>query len=108
MDLARDDDGHLAYTADWCADAARQLSAEAGVRLQPDHWRVIHILRTFHHQTGVSPSMRALVNLMRDQGVADLASSIALLRLFPGKPRSAGSQGQRLAAAGQVPMTARR
>ena len=86
MDLARDDDGHLAYTADWSADAAHQLAAEAGVCLQPDHWRVIHILRAFHHQTGVSPSMRALVNLMRDQGVADLASSIALLRLFPGSP----------------------
>ena len=84
MDLARDDDGHLARAEDWCALVAHQLAAEAGIRLHADHWRVIHILRAFYQQTGVPPSMRALVNLMRDHGAADLASSIALLRLFPG------------------------
>ena len=30
--------------------------------------------------------MRPLVNLLREQGAADLASSIALLRLFPNSP----------------------
>ena len=88
MDLAQDDDGHLACPADWSAAVARQLAAEAGIRLQADHWRVIDILRTFYSQTGVSPSMRPLVKLMREHGATDLASSIALLHLFPGNAAS--------------------
>ena len=88
MDLERDEDGHLACNADWCEAVARQLAAEADVCLEEDHWRVLHIVRTFYAETGVSPSMRPLVRLMREQGAAHLASSIALLRLFPNSPAS--------------------
>ena len=86
MDVARDEDGHLVRASDWSPTIARQLAAEAGVRLQADHWRVIDILRTFYAETGVAPSMRPLVRLLRERGAGDLASSIALLRLFPGAP----------------------
>ena len=86
MDVARDEDGHLVRASDWSPTVAQELAAEAGVRLQADHWRVIDILRAFYAETGVAPSMRPLVRLMRERGAGDLASSIALLRLFPGHP----------------------
>ena len=88
MDVARDEDGHLVRASDWSATVAEAIAAEAGVCLQADHWRVIDILRTFYAATRVAPSMRPLVRLMHQRGAADLASSIALLRLFPGSPAS--------------------
>ena len=84
MDVARDEDGHLVRASDWSAAVAQEIAAEASVCLHADHWRVIDILRAFYAETGVAPSMRPLVRLMRERGAADLASSIALLRLFPG------------------------
>ena len=86
MALKRDDNGHLADPGAWSEEVARTLAEEAGIVLDEDHWRIIDIVRRFHAQTGVSPSMRPLVKLARQQAGADLGSSIALLRLFPGSP----------------------
>ena len=83
MDLTLDADGHLAQTGDWSCAVAAHLAAQAAVELNADHWRVIKAVRRFHAETGVAPSMRALVKLLREREPA-LASSIALLRLFPG------------------------
>ena len=83
MDLKLDADGHLADADSWCETVARRFAEQAAVALGPDHWQVIHAVRRFHAATGVAPSTRALVKLMREQAPA-LGSSIALLRLFPG------------------------
>ena len=84
--LAFDGDGHLADADDWSPKVAEALAADCGIDLGADHWRVIEALREFHAETGVSPSMRPLVRLMRERVGDDLASSIALLRLFPESP----------------------
>lgn len=84
--LAFDGDGHLADADDWSPKIAEALAADCGIDLGADHWRVIEALREFHAETGVSPSMRPLVRLMRERVGDDLASSIALLRLFPESP----------------------
>ena len=83
MDLRLDADGHLADAAAWCEDVARRFAEEAAIPLGAEHWQVIRAVRSFHAETGVAPSMRALVKLLRGQAPA-LASSMALLRLFPG------------------------
>ena len=86
MALTLDDDGHLADADQWSESLARRFAMDAGVVLGDDHWRVIRIVRSFHAATGLAPSMRPLVRLLRDAGARDLASSIALLRLFPESP----------------------
>ncbi len=86
MDLSFDGDGHLANAEAWSETVALTLAQDASIELGPDHWRVIKTLRLFHKQTGVTPSMRPLVRLLRDHNAADLASSIKLLRLFPNNP----------------------
>ena len=85
MDLKLDADGHLADAAAWCETVARRFAQEAAISLSAEHWQVIRAVRAFHADTGVAPSMRALVKLLRERAPA-LASSIALLRLFPGNP----------------------
>lgn len=91
MVLKRDADGHLAAPAEWTEAVAVELAAAAGLALGEDHWRVVRVLREFHAATGVSPSMRPLVRLLRDAGARELASSVALLTLFPNPPGSPAS-----------------
>ena len=86
MALRLDADGHLARPGDWSEDAAHELADAAGVELAEAHWRVIALLREFYAETGVAPSMRPLVALLRERGAAETASSIELLKLFPGSP----------------------
>ena len=83
MDVMVDEYGHLAAAADWSEAAARALAAASHVELGKDHWRVIAVVRAFHRDTGVAPSMRPLVKLVREQLDPALGSSIALMRLFP-------------------------
>ena len=86
MVLTLDEDGHLKDAGAWSEAVALQLAADAGIVLGDDHWRVINGLRAFYCATGVAPSMRPLVRLAHERIGVDLASSIALLRLFPGSP----------------------
>lgn len=91
MDLTLDGDGHLVNAEEWSAAAAKRLASAAGIALGADHWLVLDELRRFHADTGVSPSMRPLVRLLREGGHGRLASSIALLGLFPAGPGSPDS-----------------
>ena len=84
--LALDEDGHLVDADDWSPTIAATLAEQCEIALGADHWRVLDAVRQFHAETGVSPSMRPLVRLVRERVGDDLASSIALLRLFPGSP----------------------
>lgn len=100
MDLGLDGDGHLADAEAWNEDVARRLASTDGIALGADHWLVLHALRRFHAETGVSPSMRPLVRLLRERGHGRLASSIALLGLFsggPGNPDSPATIAARIA-----------
>ena len=83
MDLKVDEYGHLADAEDWSEAVARALAAARDVELGKDHWRVIAVVRAFHQDTGVAPSMRPLVKLVGEQLDPELGSSIALMRLFP-------------------------
>lgn len=84
--LTLDEDGHLVAAADWSPTVAATLAEQCEIELGVDHWRVLDAVRQFHAETGVSPSMRPLVRLVRERVGDELASSIALLRLFPGSP----------------------
>ena len=99
MDLRLDAHGHLASVNEWHDGVARELAEAAGIELGAEHWRVLRVLRRFHAETGVAPSMRPLVKLLREND-APLASSIALLRLFPspaGSPDSPAVVAARIA-----------
>lgn len=91
MGLKHDADGHLVDPTAWNDAVADEFAAAIGIELGPRHWRVIRVLREFHAATGVTPSMRPLVRLLREGGETDLASSVALLHLFPSPPGNPAS-----------------
>ena len=89
MELNLDSDGYLVDLGDWSPVVAQSLADDAGIELTDDHWRVVEVVRSFYRETGVSPAMRPLVKLMREAQGAELASSLVLMRLFPGNPAKA-------------------
>ena len=86
MDLELDNDGYLKELSAWNPKVAVVLAAAEELDLTDAHWDVLIVLRDFHHETGVSPSMRPLVKLVRESLGEDKGTSIYLLGLFPGNP----------------------
>jgi len=81
-----DKDGYLRHLGDWSVEVADHLATTAGITLGEAHWEIIHLLRDFYRQHGLSPAMRPLVKLVtRDLG-PDKGRSIYLMKLFPGNP----------------------
>ena len=86
MDLALDKEGYLQELSAWSNTVAEELARREGVRLSEEHWAIIDVLRDFYADTGVSPAMRPLVKLVKEQLGAERGTSIYLLGLFPGNP----------------------
>lgn len=104
MALKVDCHGHLADAGAWSEEIASALAGSAGIDLAAEHWRVIAAVRAFHRDTGVAPSMRPLVKLVRERVGPELGSSIALMRLFPpGKLRGGSARLVALIAGLPVP-----
>ena len=91
MALNVDEHGHLANAEDWSEEVAGTFARAVGIELSAEHWRVITAVRAFYEDTGVAPSMRPLVKLVRERVGPELGTSIALMRLFPPDAMRGGS-----------------
>jgi tRNA 2-thiouridine synthesizing protein E len=85
-DIELDRDGHLNDPAAWSEAVADELAARNGVELEAAHWWLIRFVRRHWEAYGMPPLMRVVVQAMREEGVADDASSRVLYRLFPDGP----------------------
>jgi len=83
---AVDRDGHLCDLNEWTPEIATRLAADQGLNLSAEHWGVINVVRDFYQKTQVSPAMRPLVKMVREQVGADTGNSVRLHELFPGSP----------------------
>lgn len=79
-----DDEGFLVDSETWTPQFAIDTAKRLDIELSEDHWDVLSTVRRFYLKTGVSPSMRPLVNLIRDANPS-LANSIVLATMFTGK-----------------------
>lgn len=84
--IETDAEGYLTDLSCWSREVAEAFAREAGIVLDADCWRVIHLVRDFYEETGVAPAMRPLVKLARERLGQEFGSSIALMQLFPGNP----------------------
>lgn len=84
MELNLDEDGYLRKLEDWSKPTALHIAKDLDIEITAQHWTIINHVRDFYHQTGISPTMRPVVRLLRSKNEAELASSIALMQLFPG------------------------
>lgn len=81
-----DASGFLVDQHAWSTEIAEDIAKRESIDLTDDHWKVIWAVRRFYASTGVSPSMRPLVKIVRNEVRSELASSLAMHELFPGQP----------------------
>lgn len=84
MNVKLTDDGYLANLADWDPSVAEYLAQRQNITLTPEHWEIINLLRDFYLKFNASPSIRTLVNTVKQQYGPDKGNSIYLAKLFPG------------------------
>lgn len=81
--IATDDEGFLLDQTQWSQELMHFMALKDGLTLTENHIAVIEIVRNYHQKYATTPAMRALIALLRQEGYAALASSLALARLFP-------------------------
>ncbi len=91
-DSAFDPEGFLRDLRDWSPAVAEQIAASEKIRLTPEHWEILELLRTYYQCFDSSPAMRPLVKWVGQQLGPDKGKSIYLLSLFPGSPAKLGSK----------------
>ena len=84
--LDLDKDGFLTDHLNWTEAIAEQLAANEDIILTEDHWQLVHLIREFYKEFGVSPAMRPLAKYIKLNLGAEKASSIYLMQLFPQSP----------------------
>ncbi len=84
--LPLDEKGYLLEYAAWTPCVAETMAANDGIRLQADHWVVLHLFRDYFEQHEIEPPMRALVKKVRESLGQEKGSSAYLYRLFPAGP----------------------
>lgn len=85
-DLSLDKDGFLTDHLSWNETIAEQLAANENIILTESHWQLIHLIRKFYQEFGLSPAMRPLAKYIKLNLGADKANSIYLMQLFPQSP----------------------
>jgi tRNA 2-thiouridine synthesizing protein E len=78
-----DKEGYLMQPEQWNEDIAQILADREGIVLTDDHWEVIRWVRQFWETFGKSPSIRPLVNYLKQTMGPDKGNSIFLATLFP-------------------------
>lgn len=84
MNVELTNEGYLANLADWTPEVGTYLAHRLDITLTPEHWEIINLLRAFYIKYNASPSMRTLVNAVREQYGPEKGNSIYLQKLFPG------------------------
>lgn len=85
MDIQLTPDGFLVNVTDWTPQIAEYLAQQQNIILTAEHWEIINLMRNFYFQYNASPSIRALVNAVKQQYGDSKGNSIYLHRLFPNK-----------------------
>ncbi|MEH6649814.1 MAG: TusE/DsrC/DsvC family sulfur relay protein [Motiliproteus sp.] len=91
-ELALDAEGFLRNMTDWSPQAAELLAQNEQIDLTADHFEIIYLLREFYLKYELSPAMRILVKQVKLELGKDKASSIYLMKLFPGSPAKIASK----------------
>jgi len=84
--IALDREGFLLNLSDWSPQVAEQLAVANGIHLHDPHWEVIHLVREFYRQHDLSPPVRVIVKLLRNELGPGKGRSIYLMKLFGGSP----------------------
>lgn len=81
--IETDSEGYLLHVEDWSEELMRKMASLDGIKLNDEHAIVISAVRNYYKEYATTPAMRSLIQLLKVEGYANLASSLKLARLFP-------------------------
>jgi TusE/DsrC/DsvC family sulfur relay protein len=73
--VATDAEGYLVDPSDWTEDFAQEVARSEGIDLTDEHWKVIHFIRGWLDEHGVTPDARHVMKFLagdRETGRARL------------------------------------
>ena len=83
-DVERDSEGYLMDPTRWDEALAEALAEESGLSLEPDHWPILHFIRSYWGEHRVTPDVRHVVDfLVETEGFEKKAAKERLFHLFP-------------------------
>lgn len=80
---ALDHEGFLLDHRSWQPAVAERIAKAEQIALSDTHWQVLHTARSYYDRYERSPEMRPFISFLRREGLESLASSMALMVLFP-------------------------
>ena len=90
-----DQEGYIQDMDDWSEAFALALAEREGLVLTPDHWDVIHFIRSYHEEHRVQAQVRDMIKHFRKVWGHERGNNHYLHEIFPrGGPQK---QGNRLA-----------
>ena len=84
--LRLDKDGFLISVEDWSPAVAEQLAKQEHIHLSDAHWAILNLIQQYYQRFDHAPSMRPLIKYLSKHLSKEQATSIYLLKLFPGSP----------------------
>jgi len=84
--------GNLVDLHRWTPQLAEHMALREDIVLTSAHWEVLHFLRAFYFEYGVTPMVKILMKHMTDEVGAERASREHLYNLFPKGPSRQGSR----------------
>ena len=78
-----DTNGYLVDYREWTTNIAETLAAQESLILTPFHYQLIFLARDFYSRYQRTPSIRVLVNLLKETHPPEQASSLYIQHLFP-------------------------
>lgn len=82
--IQRDSEGYLLNPDDWTKNIAHELASEEGIKLAGEHWSVVHFIRSYHDEHGITPDVRHLLKQMAaEHGFDKTQTKKYLFKLFP-------------------------
>ncbi len=92
LSVAVDVEGYLRDMSDWSETVAEEIASQEQIKLTPEHWEILKLLRDFYQEFAISPAMRILVKQTRLKLGDAKGNSIYLMKLFPGSPAKIASK----------------
>lgn len=85
-----DANGYLIERNLWNPDIAELIAKREQVALSKDHWEILHYIRQFYFEYGVSPMVRLLIRHMKEVLGPEKSNRNYLYALFPQGPSRQG------------------
>ena len=102
MSVPVDAEGYLVDLSDWSETVAGELAGASDINLTPAHWEIVHALRAFYSRFERAPSMRPLVNWIREELGAKKGTSVYVMTLFGGATEPGGGPPSPAKAAARI------